>query len=177
MLELCQVFPELLRPDPPGSSSRSLNFPRELDYDSQRKHLKTLAITILTLIAMIPETSGTRATQMPALVIAGSTLQFQRIEDMDIGMEGLPANGDGAPVPTHTPGQVEIAYWRAFVDYRLNNMASFVGLDTVHRACMIVRETWARADQILLSSPMPSQAPIVYWIDVMIDNALETIIG
>ncbi|GLA07332.1 hypothetical protein AnigIFM60653_008563 [Aspergillus niger] len=163
MLELCRTFPELLRPDQ-----------RMPDYDTQRKHLNTLAITILTLIAKIPETSGTRAIQMPVLVIAGSTLQFQRIEDMHVDMEVFP---DGASDPTHAPERVDIQFWRLFVDSRLDKMASYMGLDTVHRACRIVRETWARADRLLTNSPLHGQAPIVHWIDVMIDNGLETLIG
>ncbi|KAI2826205.1 transcriptional regulator family: Fungal Specific TF [Aspergillus niger] len=163
MLELCRTFPELLRPDQ-----------RTPDYDTQRKHLNTLAITILTLIAKIPETSGTRAIQMPVLVIAGSTLQFQRIEDMDVDMEVF---SDGASDPTHAPERVDIQFWRLFVDSRLDKMASYMGLDTVHRACRIVRETWARADQLLTNSSFHGQAPIVHWIDVMIDNGLETLIG
>ncbi|RAH54110.1 hypothetical protein BO85DRAFT_404233 [Aspergillus piperis CBS 112811] len=158
MLELCRTFPELLRRDQ-----------RELDHDTQKQHLNTLAITILTLIAKIPETSGTRAIQMPILVIAGSTLQFQRIEDLDVDMEVLP---EGVPVSTQTRGQFDIQFWRLFVDSRLDKLASYMGLDTVRRACRIVRETWARADRLLLSSSLH-----VHWIDVMIDNGLETLIG
>ncbi|OJI83568.1 hypothetical protein ASPTUDRAFT_121813 [Aspergillus tubingensis CBS 134.48] len=158
MLELCRTFPELLRRDQ-----------RELDHDTQKQHLNTLAITILTLIAKIPETSGTRAIHMPVLVIAGSTLQFQRIEDMDIDME---VSTEGAPGSSRTGGQFDIEFWRLFVDSRLDKLATYMGLDTVRRACRIVRETWARADRLLLSSSLH-----VHWIDVMIDNGLETLIG
>lgn len=111
---------------------------------------------------------------MPVLVIAGSTLQFQRTEDMHVDMEVL---AEGVPVSTQTRGQFDIQFWRLFVDSRLDKLASYMGLDTVRRACRIVRETWARADRILLSSPLDGQSPIVHWIDVMIDNGLETFIG
>ncbi|PYH64987.1 fungal specific transcription factor domain-containing protein [Aspergillus vadensis CBS 113365] len=163
MLELCRTFPELLRRDQ-----------WELNRDTQRQHLNTLAITILTLIAKLPETSGTRAIQMPILVIAGSTLQFQRLEDMDVDMD---VSTEGAPVSTQTRGQFDIQFWRLFVDSRLDKLVSYMGLDTVRRACRIVRETWARADRFLLSGSWQGQVPVVHWLDVMIDNGLETLIG
>ncbi|PWY72642.1 hypothetical protein BO83DRAFT_408395 [Aspergillus eucalypticola CBS 122712] len=159
MLELCRAFPELLRRDQ-----------GELDHDTQKQHLSTLAITILTLIAKIPETTGTRASHMPVLVMAGSTLQVQRIEDMNIDME---VSTEGAPGSSRTGGQFDIQFWQLFVDSRLDKLATYIGLDTLRRACRIVRENWAREDRLLLLSSLLH----VHWIDVMIDNGLETLIG
>ncbi|PLB52881.1 hypothetical protein P170DRAFT_462718 [Aspergillus steynii IBT 23096] len=172
LLELYRNFPELL-----AQKTRTIVLQQDAVFHSNyRDRLNALAIDILSLVASIPETSGTRASQMLALIIAGSTLQFQG----DMSTEGNVQSLDGTSTPA------VIGHWRSFVDARLGNMHRFVGLKTVNQAGAIVKETWERADLSGLASGrgarMDDETPvqpatIVHWIDVMIEKGLETILG
>ncbi|OGM41834.1 hypothetical protein ABOM_009663 [Aspergillus bombycis] len=173
LLELYRMFPELLvRRQRPSLSGRE-RVPEldDIDSESHSSQLNSLAITILALIASIPETSGTRATQMLALVIAGSTLRRPRTGD-----DGGTVSAGGHRVFAFAPTPAaEIEHWRSFVASRLQNLVCYVGLHAVQQAGLIVRESWIRADQAV---PVCGRGlPIVHWIDVMAERGLETILG
>lgn len=153
------MFPELLGPEP-GTSFSAVQ-----QHESHIQRLNALAINTLSLIASIPDTSGTRAIQMLALIIAGSTLRYGRDEDTD-------TLRSGGYVQSIFSARPCIFYWRTFVEDRLQTIIRYVGLDTVRRASTIIRETWKRADEEVVGS-----RGMVYWVDVMIENGLETLLG
>ncbi|PYI24187.1 hypothetical protein BO99DRAFT_439501 [Aspergillus violaceofuscus CBS 115571] len=159
LLELYRMFPELEQQD--QSASRAWLPPHEValeeksEVDHWRRQLNARAMDILSLIASIPKTSSTRATQMLALVIAGSTLQPLPVNDGADLLSGRASGGGGGeytppsyatPTTTITTTQAEIRHWRTFVADRLQNLACYVGLTTVQQAARIVEQSWARAD-------------------------------
>lgn len=77
LLEIYRMFPELMLCN--WELSHSVEVEVEVQGTQQRGSLhgklNQLAVEILSLIASIPENSGTRAVQTLALIIAGSTLQ------------------------------------------------------------------------------------------------------
>jgi len=159
LLELYRMFPELLAEDTRTS------FRAVLQHENHCQRLNVLAINILSLIASIPDTSGTRAVQMLALIIAGSTLRNCSDEDTD-------NLGVGGHVQSMFSAKSCIKFWRTFVEDRLHKIDRYVGLDTVRRASRIIRETWKRAEEETLE---PRE--VVHWIDVMVDKGLQTLLG
>lgn len=168
LLELYRMFPELvtqqlsgppsMRPEETGRQEHYLN------------HLNGLAINILTLLASIPETSGTRAVQMLPLIIAGSTLQ----------------NGEAVSNRPGTENQIlalfrsreSIQHWRSFTRSRLQDIDRHVGLETVRRASEIIEKTWEIGDKEVLELGRDSKiVSPVQWIDVMTKERLETVLG
>ncbi|RAH67848.1 Zn(II)2Cys6 transcription factor [Aspergillus aculeatinus CBS 121060] len=200
LLELYRMFPELEQQDDPASgpwlSSHEAALEQGVNDEHRRRQSHARAVGILSLIASIPETSSTRATQMLALVIAGSTLQPLPVND-GVGLlssgrtSGAGAGGAITPPSYATPttmastAQADIQPWRAFVADRLRNLACYVGLATVQQAARIVEESWARADSQAAvglvghgaARVMSQRGLVVHWIDVMIECGLETILG
>ncbi|RAK78872.1 Zn(II)2Cys6 transcription factor [Aspergillus fijiensis CBS 313.89] len=200
LLELYRMFPELEQQDDPASgpwlSPHEAALEEGVNHEHRRRQLHARAVGILSLIASIPETSSTRATQMLALVIAGSTLQPLPVNDgVDLlssgRTSGAGAGGAITPPSYATPttmgstAQADIQHWRAFVADRLRNLACYVGLATVQQAARIVEESWARADRQAAvglvghgaARVMSQRGLVVHWIDVMIECGLETILG
>jgi hypothetical protein len=171
LLELYRMFPEMTIQE--SSLSLSLFSEEAQRHVKCHGHLHGLAIDIMSLIASIPENSGTRAVQTLALIIAGSTLHYNSTEYVD-----NPQDKDFIELPFGT--KEVILFWRSFATSRLHNLSQYVGLDTVRRAHMIVVETWEREEQRTWQSMKNStnlSTSSVHWIDVMSDKRLETLLG
>ena len=65
--------------------------------------------------------------------------------------------------------------WRRFVINRLHRLYHRLRLQTINQAAAILKEVWLRMDLVLPGSENPIGQ--VHWMDVMVDNKLETILG
>lgn len=61
-----------------------------------------------------------------------------------------------------------VTNWRRFAMNRLHSSYRRLRLQTINQAAAILKEVWSRMD---------SSCEDVHWMDVMIDNKLETILG
>ncbi|KAJ4114740.1 hypothetical protein NW768_011294 [Fusarium equiseti] len=108
-----------------------------------------LAIKILKIMETVPENSRTVAIQTLILLSAGSSLGYHAAQAQEI-----------------------VTDWRRFVLNRLYRSYHRLRLQTINQVAVILKEVWLRMDSDC-ESPMMN----VHWIDVMVVNKLETILG
>ncbi|CAH0058445.1 unnamed protein product [Clonostachys solani] len=179
ILELFRVFPELVGDGKnilydaggipiAGSTTESA---------SQRFGVMvSLATNILTLLSSLPESSGTRAIQLPALIISGSALQYLTEENTSI----LPETGNAYQgVASLFSRKAVVLHWRTVVIDRLKMLDRYVGLDPVDRGIKIMEHVWLKADMLAERKQRSTVQDItmVHWVDVMWDMKLETMLG
>ncbi|KAL4902020.1 fungal-specific transcription factor domain-containing protein [Aspergillus multicolor] len=165
LVELYRNFPDLLQ-----SSSTSGPTPAS----------KTLAIaaSILNLIATIPHTSGVTCLLTIPLVIAGSTLQHTQCSSRPVLPDPSQSGWDNVStelVSIAAQGDVQ-KHWRGFVQTRLQEVRRYVGLAPISRASEILEKVWARSD-IQAAVGGSHRAEFVQWVEVMVEERLETILG
>ncbi|CAG9946919.1 unnamed protein product [Clonostachys rosea f. rosea IK726] len=179
ILELYRVFPELVEDK------------KDILYDvggipiavsttesSSRRFgaMVALAINVLTLLSALPESSGTRAIQLPALMIAGSALQYLCEENTSILLEtGNAYQG----VASLFSKKAVVSHWRTVVIDRLKMLDRYVGLNSVDRGIKITEHVWLKADMLAERKQRSTVQNItmVHWVDVMWDMKLETLLG
>ncbi|CAI7652547.1 unnamed protein product [Penicillium pancosmium] len=168
LLQIYHVFPEILderlrlnqSPDreiPPLfnvlSSSTS-----HMSFSSGDVTRRILALHIVSLLSQIPTTSGTRCMHPVVLCCISSDLVFSN--DSVFG----PAANAIASLNTL---DVEIAQARRRVSLWLSELSLILPKLRMQRISDVVRETWDRADSGVQD----------YWLDIMIERNLETIMG
>ncbi|CAG9975918.1 unnamed protein product [Clonostachys byssicola] len=179
ILELYRVFPELVE-DGKDILCDAGGIPIAVSTTESPSRrfgaLVALAINILSLLSSLPETSGTRAIQLPALIIAGSALQYLNEEETSI----LPETGNVYQgVAALFSNKAVVLHWRTVVIERLKMLDRYVGLDSVDRGIKIIEHVWLKAD-ILAERKQGSTVQnitMVHWVDVMWDMKLETLLG
>lgn len=123
-------------------------FPQAAIQNDHSRETQELAIEILKIMEAIPENSRTIAIQTLILLSAGSSL---------------------------SPGGEIIMEWRRFVINRLHRLYHHLRLQTINQAAAILKEVWLRTDTMVPDCESPIGQ--VHWMDVMVDNKLETILG
>jgi len=121
----------------------------QIEHDQQSLEL---AIEILKMMETIPETSRTVAIQTLIFISAGSSLGYYSAVAPEI-----------------------VTDWRRFVLNRLHRSYHRLRLQTINQAAAILKEVWLRMDSMVSGSESPIMQ--IHWMDVMVDNKLETILG
>lgn len=178
LLELYQVFPELLLR---AENAASANSTLELDPFSRARYFRritTLATQILTIFFSIPPTSGTKAVQLLPLVIIGSALQYHE-DPSDIDVLSNPQSLDEAfdALPS---SKSDILRWRVRVTQAMTTIYRYVELDSAQHGMKVVEEVWRRADlraKCNMALGDTSYGLLVHWASVMNDEGLETLLG
>lgn len=186
LLELYTQVPEVFEQSTQaavidGRRKQRLNDPAG-DLESELHHFGfRLAISILALISSIPISSGANMMLVVPLLSAGSRLQpcFNRVVHSDDRMQF-----HGTPLTPLTDSLVAIEahravddHWRQFVRSRIGHIHRLVKLDSVHQASKLMDAVWEIADA--QNEPMLSSQPRrpLYWMDVMSEKKLETLLG
>ncbi|KAI5455995.1 hypothetical protein BGZ63DRAFT_367918 [Mariannaea sp. PMI_226] len=150
--------------------------------------LTMFALNILNLFQQMPVESGTRAFQPFLLVACGSELRVppkSRNPGLDFGFTSqgkcpeLNSNPDF--VPEMSLRAVEVLRARGMVMGRLETLSHLLP-PKPHEQCMfVVKETWRKMDALGSAAP-GEELPVgsqdsVFWMDIMIENGWETIMG
>ncbi|RMJ21071.1 hypothetical protein PHISP_08057 [Aspergillus sp. HF37] len=163
LLELYRLFPELLV---------STNPQGEWDITPPAiKHVfATLAISMLTLLASIADTSRTKAVQILPLLIAGSALQGSAESLLNTSVSPLNIRCLETGIMSLSSNSAIIHYWRSITLDKITGLHAYVGLDSVDYAKRIVEGVWGRADTL-------RPQDMVSWMDVMEEENLFTFFG
>lgn len=165
LLELYRNFPELL--DTP-----------EIHQASSSEKIIALAVSTLTLISGIPQTSGVNCLLSIPLIVAGSTLQpmHQAPCQSSSNSSWDSLSAEILSISSHDRVQM---HWRDFAKTRLDAVRGYVGLASVSRGREILDRVWARSDiQSAIGVSSSADPPqFVQWTEVMVEEKLETILG
>ncbi|EKV09780.1 hypothetical protein PDIG_60210 [Penicillium digitatum PHI26] len=170
LLQIYHVFPyileERLRSNQTADSENPipalflLLFPIAAEWSScsvdDARH--TLALHIVSLLEQLPSTSGTKVLQPVVLACISSDLVFS---------SGSVLGATENAIPNLNTLDVEIAQARRKVKMRLSELILILPKLPMQRIYKVVHETWDRADSGLEE----------FWLDVMLDLNLETIMG
>ncbi|KAJ5163013.1 uncharacterized protein N7500_004843 [Penicillium coprophilum] len=170
LLQIYHVFPDILEErlrsnqaagcEGPIPALFLLLFPTATGWSScsveNARH--TLALHIVSLLEQLPSTSGTKVMQPIVLACVSSDLVFS---------SGFVLGAAQHTIPSLSTLDVDIARARRKVKMRLSELILILPKLPMQRIYNVVHETWDRADSGLE----------VFWLDVMLDLNLETIMG
>ncbi|CAG8925835.1 unnamed protein product [Penicillium salamii] len=170
ILQIYHVFPDILQDrlhknetaddENPIPALFLLLFPAPTGWTSptaeDMRH--TLALHIVSLLDQLPITSGTKVMQPVILASISSDLVFT---------SGSVLGASANAIPSLNTLDVEIAQARRKVKMRLTELLLILPKLPMQRIVNVVHETWDRADSGLQE----------FWLDVMLDLNLETIMG
>ncbi|KAJ9483042.1 hypothetical protein VN97_g10375 [Penicillium thymicola] len=170
LLQIYHVFPDILeerlRSNQTADGEDSipalflLLFPIAVEWSScsveDARH--TLALHIVSLLEQLPSTSGTKVMQPIVLACISSDLVFS---------SGSVLGATENAIPSLNTLDVEIAQARRKVKMRMSELILILPKLPMQRIYNVVHETWDRADSGLEE----------FWLDVMLDLNLETIMG
>lgn len=170
LLQIYHVFPEILEErlqsnqaaddESPIPALFLVLFPVAAEWSScsveDARH--TLALHIVSLLEQLPSTSGTKVMQPVVLACISSDLVFS---------SGSVLGAIENAIPSLNTLDVDIAQARRKVKMRLSELTIILPKLPMQRIYNVVHETWDRADSGLEE----------FWLDVMVDLNLETIMG
>ncbi|KAJ5615581.1 hypothetical protein N7537_000695 [Penicillium hordei] len=170
LLQIYHVFPDILEErlqsnqtaddENPIPALFLLLFPIAAEWSScsveDVRH--TLAVHIVSLLEQLPSTSGTKVMQPIVLACISSDLVFS---------SGSVLGATENVIPSLNTLDVEIAQARRKVKMRMSELILILPKLPMQRIYNVVHETWDRADSGLEE----------FWLDVMLDLNLETIMG
>ncbi|CAI7652242.1 unnamed protein product [Penicillium palitans] len=170
LLQIYHVFPDILKErlrsnqtadsENPIPALFLLLFPIAVEWSScsveDTRH--TLALHIVSLLEQLPSTSGTKVMQPIVLACISSDLVFS---------SGSVLGATENAIPSLNTLDVEIAQARRKVKMRMSELILILPKLPMQRIYNVVHETWDRADSGLEE----------FWLDVMLDLNLETIMG
>lgn len=166
LLLLYRTFPNLLslRLSFEGSDTNSqyFQFLPEGQGKSSTSWLTSLATHVLDILEELPYSSGTRFLQPILLLAAGSELRFSDVLGDFGGAQSASTFLNGFDA-----SHVNVARARRFTMKRLNELQVALPSKPIEQVVKIVRETWDRVDG----------GTDAFWLDVMIENHWETIMG
>ncbi|KAG9854675.1 hypothetical protein KCU98_g1878, partial [Aureobasidium melanogenum] len=170
LLELSQIFPDVVL----CGDTRVLD-----KTESQREAEKVtldFAIAALRLISELPKTSGTLLMLSIPLISAGSALQNLESYRCDYNFDSGSLSGLRKDVSDLITRPLPISAWRDQVELRIEQLERRVGLAPIRRMRELLKAVWREAD-----GPDVSRGPLlrnhIHWMDVMIDEKLETLLG
>lgn len=188
--DLRSFFEMVCRRATPWDSERAGSFACSSPPNPARQELggwlTMFALNILNLFQQIPVESGTRAFQPFLLVACGSELRVPprtHNPDQDFFPRSPPRCPEAASdfVPEVSLKAVEILRARGMVLGRLETLAHLLP-PKPHKQCIfVVKEIWRKMDRLALGAP-GGEVPVgtadsVFWMDIMIENGWETIMG
>ncbi|RDW68716.1 Zn(II)2Cys6 transcription factor [Aspergillus mulundensis] len=165
LVELYRNFPDLLTPSPTHGLAPAAQ-------------VLAMAVSILNIIAAVPQSSGVNCLLTIPLIIAGSTLQSIRpLGGLFQGNKDQSAWETLSAELLLSSSQEDVQeHWRSFVRSRLQEVRRYVGLPAISRASEILEKVWARSDvQAAVGSSKTYE--FVQWVEVMVEERLETILG
>ena len=174
LLEIYRVFPTILYKRVPVTNDLTSSLCPDQDFNLQGlpipptqapdTFLVSLAIHTLSLLELLPVTSGTRCLQPIIFICAASELHFSSPSTSDpfslFSETSAMAGGIGS-------SEVDIASARRFAETRLEAYKGSLPAKPVIMALKLVRETWERGDL----------GQEVFWMDVMDEMGWKTIFG
>jgi hypothetical protein len=183
LLEPYKNFPELLTasqrevPNDCGSTAAIASS----HHLTPAAKIRAMATATLTLIAAIPRTSGVNCVLTIPLLVTGSSLEAT---DNNCSHRGDTSWDTLSTEILSTSSQAEVnLYWRDFVRERIQAVHSHVGVAAISRAMEILEKAWARSDiqaaveELDTNTGLYGGKGFVQWVDVMVDEKLETILG
>ncbi|KAJ5208305.1 hypothetical protein N7449_002684 [Penicillium cf. viridicatum] len=170
LLQIYHVFPDILEErlqsnqtadgENPIPALFLLLFPIATEWSScsveDARHI--LALHIVSLLEQLPSTSGTKVMQPIVLACISSDLVFS---------SGSVLGATENAIPSLNMLDVEIAQARRKVKMRMSELILILPKLPMQRIYNVVHETWDRADSGFEE----------FWLDVMLDLNLETIMG
>ncbi|RAL10964.1 Zn(II)2Cys6 transcription factor [Aspergillus homomorphus CBS 101889] len=152
LLQIYHAFPEILVSRLQSQSQNDLTtaLPRQLR--------RLLALHIITLLDHLPISSGTRVMQPVLLAATAGSLVFSTGTPLGVAADAL------GPFDIV---DVDIAQARRRVTTRLADLTRILPKPPLERIIDLVKETWAKADD----------GGDAFWLDVMMEHHLETIMG
>lgn len=172
LLQLYRNFPDLLSPYLPTEQPecREGSFSVESDVPALRDSwLASLAIHILDLIQDIPESSRSRSIQPLLLVSVCSDLALGSThcalaEPINALVESISCSPRFSAQVT----DLDVLRGRRFILSRLSSFENILAAKPIRTMISLVKETWLR---------MEATQDNVYWMDVMMENGFETLMG
>lgn len=168
LLQIYHVFPDILDErlrlnqspdrDTPPLFNVLFSTTSDISFPSGDVTRRVLALHIVSLLSQIPTTSGTRCMHPVVLACISSDLVFS-----NDSLFGPAANA----IASLNTLDVEVAQARRRVSLWLSELGLILPKLRMQRISDIVRETWDRADSGVEE----------YWLDIMIERNLETIMG
>ncbi|KAL4985305.1 fungal-specific transcription factor domain-containing protein [Aspergillus falconensis] len=169
LVELYRNFPSLLE----GSSQTS---ERPISEPCPAGKICAMSISILNLIAAIPLDSGTNCLLTVPLLIAGSTLQSTQTLPVRRSPEQAPWDTICAELLLASSQNDVQEHWQGFVRSRLQEVRRYVGIAAISRASEILEKVWAR-NEVRVAVGASKAGEFVQWIEVMVEEKLETVLG
>ncbi|KAL4999817.1 fungal-specific transcription factor domain-containing protein [Aspergillus recurvatus] len=163
------------------------NFPSLLERSSQTSErpilepcpagkICAMSISILNLIAAVPLDSGSNCLLTLPLLVAGSTLQSTQTLPVRRSQEQPPWDTICTDVLLASSQNDVQEHWRGFVRSRLQEVLRYVGIAAISRASEILEKVWARSE-VRAAGGVSKPGEFVQWIEVMVEEKLETILG
>lgn len=172
LMELVQAFPRLT-----VGSDCETNDLGEINNEN-RTNVLDCAVAILTVVSHIPETSGANIMLSIPLIAAGSALQ---VPHPSARSPKSPSNSASraslrGSISAVMHDQYMIGKWREQTQSRLERTYRRVGVAPLRWASHLVQQVWRRVDMVPLDEDHETQHP-VHWMEIMIDEKLETLFG
>lgn len=132
---------------------------------------------VLNLVSSIPESSGIRVLTTLPLIIAGSALQKP---------QGRASTHESAgPARLRVENEIlsvyrsdhMLSHWPSLVQMKLKSLHEQIGLGAIRRAIQILDAVWLRADLSVSATDSASKASFIHWMDVMVEERLESVFG
>ncbi|QPC67596.1 hypothetical protein HYE67_009827 [Fusarium culmorum] len=173
LLQLYRNFPDLLVPYAQsahfmtGSPDSSGSYPDERAFADT--WLTCLALHVLDLVKDIPTTSRSRSIQPLLFVSICSELSMCRSYCSISNLQRSPVASVAASPRFRVPlNGLEVLQARKIVLARLSAFENILAAKPIRRMLMLVKKTWACMDE---------DKKDTYWMDVMMDNGYETLMG
>ncbi|PYI06805.1 hypothetical protein BO78DRAFT_314519 [Aspergillus sclerotiicarbonarius CBS 121057] len=177
LLELYRNYPELLDGGPEEATDGA---ELEIHEPAPAEKILSMAVSILTLIAATSQTSGINCLLTIPLMIAGSTLQWtpkRPVRPTPVKHSWNTLSAEIVAISSNADVQL---YWRDFVRARLEAVLRYVGIAAIMRATEILEKVWTRSDvqtAVGCSGSETESLQFVQWIEVMVEEKLETVLG
>ncbi|KAF4946105.1 hypothetical protein FSARC_14275 [Fusarium sarcochroum] len=178
LLQLYRNFPDLLTPYTPSVNPASNPFMTESpgptgsctdDRSLTDTWLTCLALHVLDLVKDIPVSSRSRSIQPLLFVSICSELSLSRSYCTISNIQQPPVASIATSQRFSVPlSGLEVLEARRVIVSRLSAFENILAAKPIRRMLMLVKKTWAR---------MEEEKQEVYWMDVMMENGYETLMG
>ncbi|RBR11655.1 uncharacterized protein FIESC28_08882 [Fusarium coffeatum] len=173
LLQLYRNFPDLLVPFAQSAHYMTGSPDSSGSYTDERAFTDTwltcLALHVLDLVKDIPTTSRSRSIQPLLFVSICSELSICRPYCTISNLQRSPVASIAASPRFRVPlNGLEVLQARKIVISRLSAFENILAAKPIRRMLMLVKKTWACMDE---------EKKDMYWMDVMMDNGYETLMG
>ncbi|KAF7192522.1 Beauvericin cluster-specific repressor BEA4 [Pseudocercospora fuligena] len=166
LLELYRAFPLLAQHPTAGNITMD---PTKVQSNADDLAFD-LATSIITIVADMPRSSGVYTVLCIPLISAGSALQAYQT-----GFSAVSKADLGAELTCMRRSRSNVDCWRENTRQQILHTSRQIGLAPFKRLAKLVQEVWTRSDMHADMAADP-ETPI-HWIDVMMEQHLETLFG